>query len=179
MNFSKRLRQITVDAHDERHARNPGHGAAYAAGVADRRKQRGEHADKSDPQHRGAHGDRLKHPALWVHLHIRNQRQHGERADNVNRRNQGSRAENGARQRPPRVADFRAHRRNEFESGEGKHDLRPEIHRVPIPVRHHVCEREVRQRALLKPQSPGYSHKNEQRQIGAHAACVLQPFPHV
>ena len=75
-----------------------------------------------------------------------------------------------------RIADFFAHRGDQFESDESESDLRPEIHRVPIPVRHHVDPSEMRDGAVPMPHDRRRADQHQQRNVGAYSAGILQPL---
>src|SRR6202034_2588989 len=67
----------------------------------------------------------------------------------------------------------------EFEAGEGKGDLRPEIDGVPVPRRQHVADGEVRDGSVAPREECAERDEDGKRQEGADSACVLQPLADV
>ena len=150
MDLAERRRQIAIDSDHERHARDAGHRAAHAAGVARRDQNGRQHSQKAHTQRHGAHGDRVKDAALRIEIGSGHQRENGERARNVHERDERAGAEDSARQRAARIVHFLAHGGNQFEAGESKGDLRPEIDRIPVPRGHHVGQGEMRGGAVAQ-----------------------------
>ena len=133
----------------------------------------------ADAQHDGAGGDGLKDAALGIEAGRRREREDGEGSGNVHEGDERAGAEDCARQSTARIAHLFGHAGNQLEAGEREGDLRPEVDGVPIPRGTHVGERELRDRAVAQADQHGHAGEDQQRQIGADAARVLQPFADV
>jgi hypothetical protein len=109
MNLAEGRGQVAVDADHEGHARNAGHGAADAAGVAHRNQDGREDAQEADAQRDRADGDGVKDAALRIEAGGGHQPENRKRAGDVHERDERARAEHGAGQRAARVAHLFAH----------------------------------------------------------------------
>ena len=150
-----------------------------AAGVACGDEDGGQHSQEAELERDGAKGNGVEDAALGVEVGGGHQGENGEGADDIHEGDERAGAEDGARQGAARIADFLAHGGDEFEAGEGEGDLRPEVDRVPVPRGHHVAEREVGCRAVVKIDDGGDAGEHEERHIGSHAAGILEPFADV
>ncbi len=118
----------------------------------------------------------LNTPLCGSTLDGRQQRKNRKCAGDVHQCNQCSGAEYRTRKRTPRITHLFAHRGDKLKPSESKRDLRPEVHRVPVPRRHHVLHGKVRRRAVLEHDDHRYEAKYHERQIRADAAGILQPL---
>ena len=157
VNFPKRGWQVAIYADDKRYTRNPSYGTADTAGITHGDEHRCKNPEEPHFQHHGTDGNCMKNAAGYRYLTRRHEHQHRQRPSNVHRGNQHTRRVHRTRQSSLRIAHFATHRRNQFQPGKGKGNLRPEIDRVPVPCRHHVVQAEVRHRPLAQPEQTRYA----------------------
>ena len=97
-------------------------------------------------------------------------------SDDVHEGDERTGAKDGAWEGSSGVADFFAHGGDEFEAGEGKGDLRPEVDGVPIPGGHHVGGGEVGGGTVAEADYGGDADEDYKWDVGADAAGVLEPL---
>ena len=134
---------------------------------------------KPSRQRDRSNGDGVKHAALGIQIGGGHEGENGKRSDDVHEGDERAGAEDGSRQRAARIVHLFAHGRDQFEPGECKRDLRPEIDRVPVPRGQHVGDSEMGRRAVPTGNDRSNAHQHQQRHIGSHAARILQPFADV
>ncbi len=143
MDFSEGCGQIAVDAHDKWNARDTSDGTAYAACVAHGHENGRDDAEEADAHRDRSQGDGVEDAALRIEIAGGHQCEDGKGSGDIHERDQSPGAKDGPRQSAARLTNLFAHGGNEFETGEGKRDLRPEVDRVPVPGRQYVGDGEV------------------------------------